>query len=376
MLLPSLAKKIIQEVRRLIDEDVIIVDISGTIISSTDDNRLGSFHEGALLSSRERRNIVITKDMEKTLKGVKAGINLPVFFQHKVIGVIGITGEPSKVAHYGEILKKMTELLIQESYYAEQIEWNSRALEAFVFDWLQAKDWSTEFYDRAAIIGIDLSVDRQVVLGSIENSPNIAEREIWNQLQQRNHKRNKNIYIRWGNDRFMLLLTGHTINTILYELQQIKAQLEADFSVQVSLGVGKRAGAKQLRKSFNQAERALLVAKREKKIIFDDDLKMEMLLQEINEETRSEFVNRTIAFLISDGDLLHTLRVFIEENQSIKNTANALHIHVNTLHYRLKKIEEMTNLNPRSFEDLSTLHIALLLLDEHPKNKEINAPSS
>ncbi|QED47658.1 CdaR family transcriptional regulator [Cytobacillus dafuensis] len=364
MLLPSLAKKIVIEVRKLLDEDIIIVDTSGIIISSTDNSRLGNFHEGALLSIMERKNVIITKEMEITLKGVKAGINLPVFFQQKVVCVIGITGDPEKVSQYGELLKKMTELFVQESYYAEQIEWTSRALEAFVFDWLQDKTWTSEFYNRASILGINLNVDRQLILGSFDNLPTMTERELWNQLKQRQHTDKNNIYIRWGNNRFLFLLTPQKKHALLDYLKHLKTQMETNFSVNIYFGVGKAVKPNNVRESFNQADRALTVAQKTNSTIFEEDLKIEMLLQEVSEKTKREFVQRTIGKLTSEKDLIETLYAYIQENQSIKNTAELLHIHINTLHYRLKRIEELTNLNPKDFQSLVTLHLSLLLLEE------------
>ncbi|WP_433797517.1 helix-turn-helix domain-containing protein [Actinoplanes sp. CA-252034] len=40
-------------------------------------------------------------------------------------------------------------------------------------------------------------------------------------------------------------------------------------------------------------------------------------------------------------------------------TATALHIHPNTLDYRLRKIQEITGLNPQFPQDLETLSMAL-----------------
>ena len=50
----------------------------------------------------------------------------------------------------------MTELLIHENYFLEQLELEHRSYEAFVFDWLQNTDWSPNFLDRAKTLGIDL----------------------------------------------------------------------------------------------------------------------------------------------------------------------------------------------------------------------------
>ncbi|MEH7380702.1 sugar diacid recognition domain-containing protein [Bacillus sp. JJ1533] len=365
MLIPSLAKKISREVRRLIDEDIIIVDVSGTIIASTDTSRIGNFHEGALLASQDQKKMIITKDMENQLKGVKAGINLPILFKEKVVGVIGITGDPEKVSAYGELLKKMTELLIQESYYAEQIELESRVLETFVFDWLQSREESEEFNKRAEHLGIDLEIKRQVVFGSITSETEVQLREIANLLQQRSFLHANEIFVRWGNDRFLLLLTDRSKDQIQKMLRNIKSELESKFTAKVSFGVGSEDYT--LRKSFDEAERALQIAKKNNSIKFDDDLKLEMLIHETSNKVQVEYLNRTIGMLLDDTELLGTLIEYIVHNQSIKETAETLHIHVNTLTYRFNKIEEKTGLHPRNFVDLATLYLGILLLDKSIK---------
>ncbi|MEH7238204.1 CdaR family transcriptional regulator [Bacillus sp. JJ1562] len=367
MLIPSLAKKIIKEVRRLIDEDIIIVDVSGIIIASTDTGRIGDFHEGALLASQDQKKMIITKDMENRLKGVKAGINLPILFKEKVVGVIGITGNPEKVSAYGELLKKMTELLIQESYYAEQIELESRALETFVFDWLQLKEESEEFLKRSEHLGIDTEMDRLVVIGAIKSENEIPLREISNRLKQNSLLNANEIFVRWGNERFLLLLTDRSKEQIQKVLRKLKQELEGIYSIQISFGIGSEVSGFALKWSFEEADRALKVAKRTNSIQFDDDLKLEMLIHETSGKVQVEFVKRTIASLLDDHDLLKTLLEYIKQNQSTKETAEALHIHVNTLSYRFNKIEEKTGLHPRNFVDLTTLYLGILLLDKSIK---------
>ncbi|SFA77421.1 Putative sugar diacid recognition [Bacillus sp. UNCCL13] len=81
MLLPDLAEKIVREVRKLIGEDIIVVDTEGIIIASTDFQRVGTFHEGALIALRDKRKLIISKVNQDNWIGVKAGINLPVFFK-------------------------------------------------------------------------------------------------------------------------------------------------------------------------------------------------------------------------------------------------------------------------------------------------------
>ena len=112
--------------------------------------------------------------------------------------------------------------------------------------------------------------------------------------------------------------------------------------------------------SYEQALQALSVSL-ETKIVFNEDLRLEMCLQDISAETREQFLKRTIENLLSSPELMHTLRLFIDYNQSYKQTAQQLHIHINTLHYRLKKIEEYTGLDPKQFKDLNILYFSPLL---------------
>jgi len=60
-------------------------------------------------------------------------------------------------------------------------------------------------------------------------------------------------------------------------------------------------------------------------------------------------------------ELLDTLRVFLEKDMSITDSARALFIHRNTLTYRLDRITELTGYNPRRLDGAVHLFMALWL---------------
>ena len=72
---------------------------------------------------------------------------------------------------------------------------------------------------------------------------------------------------------------------------------------------------------------------------------------------------RILTFLAADarrgGMLVATLGVFAGSNLSLKHAAARLHVHPNTLNYRLQRVEEATGLNPRRFEHLRALLVAV-----------------
>lgn len=372
MFLPELAEKIVKEVKKLIDEDIIVVHTDGTIIASTDQKRVGNFHEGAKIAAMQKEKFIITKEDQKKLIGVKAGINLPVFFRRDVIGVIGITGEPEKVSPFGEIIRKMTELIVSENYYSDQLELHSRSLEAFVFEWIQNREWDSAFLHRAELLNINLEKKRHAVLIELHQYEHLSHREIYNSFSKWNAHRKNDILIRWGNHRILML---HE-TTEKENREQLKRAITAyqtflsnQLHIPMSIGVGQKASPQEVNSSFMQAERALRTAKQPSLPVFDEDLTIEMILDEVRLETKKAFLNRTITPIMGDRDLFLTIQKWFELNLSLKKTASELHIHINTLHYRLKKIHELTNLNPNEVRDLLILYLSLQLIDETTKKE-------
>jgi sugar diacid utilization regulator len=64
------------------------------------------------------------------------------------------------------------------------------------------------------------------------------------------------------------------------------------------------------------------------------------------------------------GSLVDTLRAYAAADLNVRRAAEELHIHVNTAHYRIAKIEERTGADLRSVSDVVGLLIAAQLTDQ------------
>ncbi len=67
--------------------------------------------------------------------------------------------------------------------------------------------------------------------------------------------------------------------------------------------------------------------------------------------------------LANDSGLLDSLRILFKNNMNWKKTADDLFIHVNTLRYRVNKIEELLNIDFNKTENQVNLFIALITYD-------------
>jgi len=62
-----------------------------------------------------------------------------------------------------------------------------------------------------------------------------------------------------------------------------------------------------------------------------------------------------------ESDLVQTITVYLDHAGNVQDTAAALHIHRQTLYYRLNKAENLTGLSLSNGHDRSRLHIGLML---------------
>jgi len=111
---PRLAQDIVDRTMGIIDSNVNVMDGRGRIIGSGTPERLGELHEGALLVITQGRIVDIDDAMTRHLHGVRPGVNLPLHIDGTIVGVVGLTGDPSTLRKYGELVCMTAEMMLQQ----------------------------------------------------------------------------------------------------------------------------------------------------------------------------------------------------------------------------------------------------------------------
>ncbi|MCZ7568296.1 MAG: helix-turn-helix domain-containing protein [Ardenticatenaceae bacterium] len=139
----------------------------------------------------------------------------------------------------------------------------------------------------------------------------------------------------------------------------------------LTLGAGEpMSGLSGLKAALGQAQDALALGLR----LFGPggihrhaDLGFYRLLRHLQGQPDLEsFYQQTLAPLVAydeehGGELVTTLEALLATGGNVSRTAQALHLHRNSLIYRLDRIQQITGLNPTDPEDAFTLKLALLL---------------
>jgi len=374
------------------------MDENGIIIGSGDKKRLNQFHEGAaqVIKGGEKLEIY-SKDISH-LAGAKPGINLPIEHNDKIIGVVGITGEPNEVSPYGEVIKMMVEMMLQQEFLLKELHLEQQARENFIQDLISGRigNDSELFVSRGQIVGCDILIPRIAMILNIYQFENTAklslktfkgkkEGEIYLQrLKNDVLQAVQGIFIHTpeeivsyaGGDKFVILKTINPKNSKealrhkIYKIaKKIKHIISQKMKFKVTIGIGEyHKNIRGLSKSFREAAQALDVGTRlegSDDIYHINDLGIGRILAEIKKETQKEMIKETL-YSIKDGKgkgmtdtLLKSLKAFFDNNLNISKTAKIIFAHRNTLLYRLRRIEEITGLDPRNFDDAIQLRIAL-----------------
>ncbi|MFJ9453798.1 helix-turn-helix domain-containing protein [Kitasatospora sp. NPDC101447] len=152
--------------------------------------------------------------------------------------------------------------------------------------------------------------------------------------------------------------------TLQRVLPRLEAALTGGRRLRLGIGATVEPLAHELRAALVQARYALDVEPPGAVGRCSRITSLEALLRGVPAEITAEFRRRVLAPLIEHDrantvSLLDTLDAFLRHSASWSRTAEALHLHVNTVHYRVKRIEELTGRSLLKLEDRLDLWAAL-----------------
>ncbi len=180
----------------------------------------------------------------------------------------------------------------------------------------------------------------------------------------------------WGSDaalvegllgsRMLLALDGDRLWTIGPDGE---VPLRVAEEAGVACGIGSPVPLGLLRAGLAEADEAFRVAAaRGRPATWRDLARVASLLEVQPPERLESFAAQLVAPLAAhdrsrSGDLVATLRAYIECDGSVDATARSLHVHANTLRHRLRRIVELTGRDPRGFEDRIAFRVGLFAHD-------------
>jgi len=378
----SSMQQIVEELRDTINKDINIMDNTGCIVAATDPSRVGMYHMGAQKIIAKKMSELLIDDAQ-SFGGSKKGINLPIYINDELIGVVGITGERKEVEPFGKVIKKMTEILITEEYQKEQTHLIENTINNFVYNWIfksQDEDSAegNKFMLSGELLGIDVQISRAVIVMNIdcvdkpEDLNDVKRQSLYNRIINRiriNLKEDKqNIVVEIGGS-IIILLHEDSLDRALERVKAIAEGLEKHYNIKIAGGIGS-VGVKpvEIRQSYKEADISCNIMSKfkDKGIKLYSDVDLELLLQTVPYHSKMSFYKKIFSNCSNKeiDNYVSLIRTLIENNGAIGNTAEQLFLHKNTVQYRLNKLKDATGYDPRNMKEIVPLYIAMLIYEE------------
>lgn len=366
----ELARSIVNEIGQEIDYHINFMDENGIMIASTNPEREGILHTGAKkLLDENLDELIIDEDGVTSL--IKTGTNLPITYQGVTVGVIGITGAEEDVRKYGKIVKKMTEILMEEKMRTQTKFYERRIIYRFVEEWLQKKDalLDKDFQLRGQNIGIDITLPRRCISFQYKNTEFLVmSLDGQNKINEMNQVLRDYIHRLHGSVYLHQSVLHHAFvppmkdEDIIAFAQKIQDRIRRDFKEEVVCGYdGHVEGSNEPWVIKREADSALRSAHAHaKSLVGFDELLVELVIHDISAPSANRYLGKLFAG-VDEGDLAvfyDLIDAYFACEGSIQEISDRLFIHKNTTQYRILKLKEATGYDIRKPSEALIFYLA------------------
>jgi carbohydrate diacid regulator len=377
---------------------VLVTDHEGRVIGSADPGRVGQLHEASVEVVRRRVGAAHDARAAGRLVGVKPGVTLPLFVGREIVGTVGITGDPTVVRSFGEIVRRQTEIMLRQTMLLRQELLRERALEQLVQD-IASYDLSSVDADllhtQAEELGLRIDTPRAAV--AIAVAPATAAAGTTGGTRDTDRQSLRLHLIRVVRERFtggldIIAAVGADAVVVLADLasrggptpavsrlefacREAVREIAQRFDTEAWAGIGTPAdGLAQLPRSYHDAWSALRLGRRiapERRLHHAHDFRIWELLVEVSPRQRQAYRDALLEKLTAERswpELRRTIVAWLEQGFRAVDTADALRIHRNTLQYRLDRISAILGEDIRSPHTALSVYLACLMedLDDRP----------
>jgi carbohydrate diacid regulator len=376
----GLAQEIVTRTMQIIPFNINVMDVNGIILASGNPARIGELHSGALLALAKKLTVEVDTATAKNLHGAKPGINLPLTVNGQVCGAVGLSGRPEEVRQFGELVRLTAEMILEQANLTNELQRDSRYREAFVLNLIrfdQAAQAELEAW--GARLGFNFRRMQLVFLLELnleEAGTDFSLAEI-QRLQMRILARQPASLTATVGPREMVLVDSYDASAakkgvdafpprrLLALTAMMQEECQQPFTLSMGIALPGVEGVAISYQSAKSAARVGRLRTPQQKHFSYYDLALPVLLSGLGAGWQAEQLGAPIAKLRAHDKtremLRRTLDSWFAHNENSAATANALHIHRNTLDYRLRKIGELTGLDLARTEDRLLLYVSSLL---------------
>lgn len=381
------ADLITREISIIMRRPIFLTDDDGQVISSTEFTQVGVQRPQALQQLKEGREYAV---MNQASSPAQEEIFFPICVSNRIMGAIGIVSTAAErediISHYSGTIRRIAEVRVQrlsrrmsheeeQGYFerARQIFFESTLFSGMLAEFLNDE----EVLFRASLLGIDLTQPRVIaVLGFDTDFSLTAEGAYPTALSQKNINdftrflKNSLIHQQQSfcfcdEQRVVLLLCAATTKAALDTATRMCEDLERFYSIRIYGGLSSVAeNPTQFQRCYNEAKMACNIAQAtQNKMLLPYDITSPIFIaQSLSAEIKGALYQSVFSNVGADEirEMSDLILTYSKHDGNIEQIAAELHVHRNTLLYRINKIKSATGFNLKSPRDFFVLYLTVL----------------
>ena len=352
----SMAQDFVEATSSLVGGRTInIMDREGTIIASTEQERIGTFHQGAAEVIATGKPVLIeTKDLPR-YPGAKEGYNMPIFLKDELIGVVGIFGCEEQMLNVANLLKVyVTQHFAQQAMAQKQnveSEVRNRLLSLLLLGDIGQME---TIYQLSALIPVQLAFPVKVIMIRAGKRKNTREQMnhytqlFQNMMWQGTLDRSRDVFGIQNND-CIIIHSAPRHGKADEDLDKIIAQVvrEEGLCIAVSDACPR---LEDIPGGMKESNTLISMEGGPVRNLEDSQVKIQYLIYKSLIHGGTKYAEMLYRKLTASQDarqaevLLVTARVYYQENGSVQKASERLHLHKNTLLYRMKRLFQLLDL--------------------------------
>lgn len=347
----KLFQSLIYQIKEIIDTEFGVTDETGLILGCSDESKVGSIHQTAAVFADN-----------KDISGAIDGITLQkIFVKNKLEFVTFINSNDESSLKYLSLISINVNNI--KSYFEEKFD-KGNFLKNILLDNILPGD----IIMKTKELHLPINVFRTVFLIKTTTTKDIYSHEITQSLFPNKVKD----FVIFLDDESTVLIkelkSGEDYKEIDKTAKSIIDTLNTELMVKAQIGIGSVVdNIRELGRSFKEAQTALQIGsifENDKSIINYNNLGIGRLIYQLPSTLCKLFLKEVFdegSYESLDTETLLTIQKFFENNLNVSETSRQLYVHRNTLVYRLDKIQKITGLDLRNFDDAIIFKVSMLV---------------
>ena len=351
----SMAQDFVEATSSLVGGRTInIMDREGTIIASTEKERIGTFHQGAAEVIATGKPVLIeTRDLPR-YPGAKEGYNMPIFLKDELIGVVGIFGCEEQMLNVANLLKVYVAQHFAQQAMAQKQNVESEVRNRLLGLMLLGDTGQTEtICQLSALIPVQLAFPVKVIMIRAGKRKNTREQMnhytqlFQNMMWQGTLDRSRDVFGIQNND--CIIIHSAPRHGRDEALDKIIAQVVREKGLCIAVS-GACKGLEDIPGGMKESNTLISMEGGPVRNLEDSQVRIQYLIYKSLIHGGMKYAEMLYRKLTDSQDarqaevLLVTAGVYYQENGSVQKASDRLHLHKNTLLYRMKRLFQLLDL--------------------------------